>query len=77
MKKENIKVNGHIGTWYVIDTCYHMGKKVFELEHEEFGGDAPHIIIDENKNIILEDVWNGWLDLAEYEQNLLYELMEG
>ena len=52
--------------------CYHMGKKVFELEHEEYGDDAAHIIIDENNNIILEDVWNGWLDLTEYEQNLLY-----
>ena len=66
--KDNIKIAGHIGTWYVIDITHHKGKKVYLLEHETYGDEAASIIIDENKNIIMEDVYNGFSDL---------ELLEG
>lgn len=29
MQKDNIKINGHIGTWYVIDETEWKGEKVF------------------------------------------------
>ena len=66
--KDNIKVDGHKGTWYVIDTTYYKSKKVYLLEHEIYGDEAASIIIDEDKNIIMEDVYNGFSDL---------ELLEG
>jgi len=63
MQKDGIKVEGHIGTWYVIDESYYRGKKVYLLEHEEHGDEAASVIIYENLNIVMEDVRNGFSDL--------------
>lgn len=62
----NIEVEGHIGTWYVIDTEVIDGTKYFLLEHEEHGDIAPCVIIDSDANLVLEDVWNGFDDLKEH-----------
>lgn len=63
MQKDKIKIDGHISTWYVIDETFYHGKKVYLLEHEKYGDEANSIIIDENKNIVMEDVCNGFDDL--------------
>ena len=65
MKQEGIKVKGHIGTWYVVDTYIFRGQPCYELEHEEFGSDAAHIIINSNGTVLHDEVWNGWLDVEE------------
>jgi len=36
--------------------------KLYLLEHETFGDDAASIIIDENKKVVLDDVYNGFDD---------------
>ena len=66
----NIEVEGHIGTWYVIDTKVIDGTKYFLLEHEEHGDIAPCVIIDSDANLVLEDVWNGFDDLKEHFDNI-------
>lgn len=63
MKKENIKIEGHVGTWYVIDETEWKGEKVYLLEHETYGDEAACLIVDNKLNIILEDVWNGLEEL--------------
>lgn len=66
MKENAIKIAGHVGTWYVIDRQTQPdGQTLYLLQHEVFGDCAPCLIVDENLNIILDDVWNGWLDLEE------------
>ena len=65
MKQEGIKVKGHIGTWYLVGTYIFRGQPCYELEHEEFGIDAAHIIINSNGTVLHDDVWNGWLDMEE------------
>ncbi|MBD5444051.1 MAG: hypothetical protein HDR29_00690, partial [Lachnospiraceae bacterium] len=62
---ENISVEGHMGTWYVIDSEEIEGRKLFLLEHEEYGDEAASIIIDEHKNLVMEDVYNGFDDYRE------------
>lgn len=66
---ENISVEGHIGTWYVIAAEEIEGRKLFLLEHEKYGDETANIIIDENKNLVMEDVWNGFDD---YRDSLEY-----
>ena len=66
----NIEVEGHIGTWYVIDTEVIDGTKYFLLEHEEHGDIAPCVIIDSDANLVLEDVWNDFDDLKEHFDNI-------
>ena len=65
MKKESIKVKGHVGSWYVIDQTIYNGKEVYLLEHETYGDEAASLIVDAKLNVILDDVWNGFDDLQE------------
>lgn len=61
--KGEITVEGYAGTWYIIDNCIYDGKKVYLLEHETYGDDAACLIVDEDFNLIMEDVWNGFEEL--------------
>lgn len=63
MKRDKIKIKGHIGTWYVIDETVENGKKLYLLESEKFGDDAACIIVDENCSVVLDEVYNGFSDL--------------
>ncbi len=62
----NIEVDGHIGTWYVIDTEVVDSTKYFLVEHEEHGDSAACVIVDGDGKLVLDDVWNGFDDLKEY-----------
>lgn len=64
--KNNIRVKGHIGTWYVIDSCIMLGARYYLLEHEDYGDEVPCIIIDTKDRVVLEDVYNGFDDLREH-----------
>jgi len=63
MKKDGIKIEGHVGKWYVIDETYFKSKKVFLLEHETYGDEAACLIVDDKLNVVLDDVHNGFGDL--------------
>ena len=76
MKKNNIKLKGYKGTFYVIsDTVMDIKgtlKRVYLLESEFWGDEAPCVITDGDYNIILEDVYNGFDDLRyAIEEELL------
>lgn len=67
---DGIRVKGHTGTWYIIDTMismYYGFTGVFHLlESEQYGDAAAHIIIDDDGNLILDEVYNGFDDLREF-----------
>ena len=60
---DKLKIEGHRGTWYVLDETLFDKHSVFLLEHEEFGEEAPSLIVDENGKILLEEVWDGFQEL--------------
>ena len=60
---DGIEILGHIGTWYVIDRTVRFSKEYFLLESEEYGEDAPCIIVDSVKRIIRENVTDGFNEL--------------
>jgi len=62
---EGIKIEGHRGTWYIIGTKEHNGRTLFLLESENYGDEAPALIVDSNYNVIMDEVWNGFSDLEE------------
>lgn len=66
----NIEVDGHIGTWYVIDTYKINDTAYFLLEHEEHGDEAACVIVDSDGKLVLDDVWNGFDDLKEHFESL-------
>lgn len=55
---EGIKIIGHRGTWYALESSHYEGERVFLLEHERYGDEAAHIIVNQDGKIIMEDVWN-------------------
>ena len=57
MKTDGLKVEGHRGTWYVVNYTMFKGKQVFLLESEIWGDEAPYIIVDKYNNIVMEDCY--------------------
>lgn len=64
-KIEKLKIAGHSGTWYEIDRATINGKKLYLMESEQWGDEAPSIIMDDQHNVILDDVRNGFDDYRE------------
>lgn len=68
---EHIRIDGHTGKWYVIDEGVyrapfaHSPVRCFLLEHETYGDEAAHIIVNSSGVVLLDDVYNGFADLVE------------
>ena len=61
---DHIKIEGHRGRWYVIDSMSHNEYgEIFLLEHETYGDMAACLIVNGDGEIILDDVYNGFDDL--------------
>ena len=63
MTTEDIKIEGYIGKWYIIDTM--ENPKLYLLEHSTWGDYSPCLIVDENYNVVLDTVYNGFDDYFE------------
>ena len=57
---DRITVEGHVGTWYVVDETEAGGEKFFLLEHEEYGDEAACVAVNEQGELVAEDLWNGF-----------------
>lgn len=74
---DHITVEGHVGTWYVIDEGNFeltpdtsrgpetIRAHLFLLEHEEYGDEAACVIVDESGKLVMDDIWNGFDDLDD------------
>ena len=65
---DGIEIQGWIGTWYTIDTQVTDHTLYFLLEHEEYGDETEHLIIDHTGELILDEVYNGFDDLNELRE---------
>lgn len=66
-------IDGYEGTWYVADTETVDGKDLFLLENEEYGDETFGIIIDKDRNILVDEAWNGFADYHEKYDNITPE----
>lgn len=62
MKTENIKIEGHRGTWYIVGEEVIQGIKVYELESEVWGDEAAHLIVNEAMEVLFDEAWNSFDD---------------
>ena len=68
---DHISIDGHIGTWYVIDEGRFKAPgarypvRCYLLEHETYGDEAAALIVSACGVVLLDDVWNGFEDLVE------------
>jgi hypothetical protein len=63
---DNIKIEGHVGRWYVIDETVNNGRKVFLLEHETYGDDVAHIAVDIHGKIVCEEIYDDFPECLDY-----------
>lgn len=66
-------IDGYEGTWYVVDTETIDGKELFLLENEDYGDETFGIIIDRDRNILVDEAWNGFADYHEKYDNITPE----
>ena len=45
---------------------YSLSCPLLLLESEQYGDEAPCVIVDENLALVLEDVYNGFYDYDEF-----------
>lgn len=76
-ESKRIKVEGHYGTWHVIDDGWYIftpdtpeGPETitvhcFLLEHDEYGDEAASVIVTQDARLLAENVCNGFDDLLE------------
>ncbi|MCL2549937.1 MAG: hypothetical protein FWE78_03255 [Methanimicrococcus sp.] len=73
LKKDNVKIEGKEGTWREIGGRDISGWSLYLMENDAYGEEEPCIIIDENNNVILEDVWDG---MDEINKRGLWKLID-
>ena len=66
-------IDGYEGTWYVVDTETVDGKEIFLLENEDYGDETFGIIIDKDRNVLVDEAWNGFSDYHEKYDNITPE----
>ena len=67
---DSLIIDGYEGTWYVVDTETVDGKELFLLENENYGDETFGIIIDKDRNVLVDEAWNGFSDYHEKYDNL-------
>ena len=70
---DELVIDGYEGTWYVVDTETVDGKELFLLENEEYGDETFGIIIDKDRNVLVDEAWNGFSDYHEKYDNITPE----
>ena len=71
--RDALIIDGYEGTWYVVDTEIVDGKELFLLENEEYGDETFGIIIDKDRNVLVDEAWNGFSDYHEKYDNITPE----
>lgn len=62
---DGIIIPDHVGTWYTIDVVIKDREPYFLLEHEEYGDEAAWLIVDNDNNVIVDEVFDDWIDRLE------------
>lgn len=65
METSGFNVPTYEGTWYAIDQMTIGDRTLFLMEHEEYGDETEHIIVDQNGVFVMGDIWNGFDDYLE------------
>jgi len=63
-----IKIEGYIGTWYIVDEVAHpiTCKPIYLLEQKKFGDEVANIIVDHKGAVLFDEAWNGFADFKDY-----------
>ena len=65
LHSDEIEIEGYTGTWYVVDVQRVKDRDLFLLESEIYGDEAACLIVDESRNVVMDNVHNGFADYLE------------
>ena len=65
LHSDEIEIEGYTGTWYVMDVQRVKDRDLFLLESEIYGDEAACLIVNENRNVVMDNVHNGFADYLE------------
>lgn len=71
--RKNLRIADYTGLYDVAMSEVVDGKEYYLMEHSFYGEDVPCLWVDEDCHVIVEDVWNGLLDLTDHLENEKYE----
>lgn len=71
-----IKIEGYRGKWHSIDSIHFGTHTLFLMEHDYYGDLTHCLIVDENKRLICEEVWNGFDDFYDIFDDYNTDLYE-
>ena len=74
MKKDGIKIDGHTGTFYVVNEKEKFGRKIFLLESELYGDESNHLVVDQNMKLLYSEEYNDFSDYEDALESFLYDL---
>lgn len=64
-KKQHIKIENMKNRWSAVENNKYNGHTLYLMENDTYGDETEYLIIDEDNFIVLDNVYNGWLDLDE------------
>ena len=71
MAASEIKIPGYQGKWYLVEHDYCLGRAVTAYESCIWGNDAAWIwLFDDTGEVLMDDSYNGVLDLVEFENEM-------
>lgn len=66
-ERDQIELDEHTGTWYVVGESVFREKVVYLLESEQYGDEASHLIVNKELDVLI-DSDNGFSDLVYVEE---------
>ena len=64
-QRDGIKIEGRVGTWYVVSEKEYNGETYYLVESEEYGDEAAWLLIDSEFNEKLDEIYDGWDSVDE------------
>ncbi len=74
---ENLKVDGHVGTFYKVEDFTRYGRKCYLMESCLYGDDAPWIAVYEDGTLCADTLHNGASDLIIYIEDDVQNYIDG
>ena len=65
-RRDGIKIEGRIGTWYVVGEKEFPTGTYYLVESEIYGDEAEWLLIDSDYKVIADEIYDGWDSVEEY-----------
>ena len=65
-RRDGIKIEGRIGTWYVVSEKEYPTGTYYLVESEDYGDEAEWLLINTDEEEVACEIYDGWDTVEEY-----------